>query len=257
MSFRIYFTTSGLVSSSLAKPFFEDGWVASWSLTVANRCFLQIWRKEWETRASFLSRLVSLFSPTISTIRAMISKGIIVVWLHATPCSFCVVSELYHSPYKIPQSSQVDFSYVRPRDNSTDGQNTASFVQYVIVVVLAGGSVFPVVLLIIGYLVVRPIRVALSRLRSLLLVAGESFCSYYCRCPGGKRKMGYVIRSCHPWLRSLVCQPDHCHPRMLVVLETPLHFGWNDWLVVNMQRQVLPRVLGGKSPLLGTYLLIF
>ena len=65
--------------SSLTNPFFEDAtWSigsASWSSTEASRCLLQMWRKEWETRASSLRRFVSLCSPTILMIRAMISKG--------------------------------------------------------------------------------------------------------------------------------------------------------------------------------------
>ena len=49
-SLRIYLTTTGLLFISLTNPFFEDAtWCfasASCSSTVANRCLLQIWRKD-------------------------------------------------------------------------------------------------------------------------------------------------------------------------------------------------------------------
>ena len=70
VSLQIYLTTSDLLLSSLTKSFFEDAtWHlgrASWSSTVANRCLLHIWRKEWDTRASALRRFVSLFSYNIN-----------------------------------------------------------------------------------------------------------------------------------------------------------------------------------------------
>ena len=74
LSLRIYLTTSGLLLSSLTKPLFDE-FAASSSSMVANRCLLQICKKEWETRESSLRRSVSSFSPTISIIRVMISKG--------------------------------------------------------------------------------------------------------------------------------------------------------------------------------------
>ena len=79
VSLRIYLAISGLLPSSLTNPFNEDAmrwfWPTSWSSMVANRCLLQIWWKAWETRVSFLRRSLSSFPPTISMIRAMLSKG--------------------------------------------------------------------------------------------------------------------------------------------------------------------------------------
>ena len=67
VSLRIYLTTFGLLLSNLTNPFFEDAtWhigtvmSASWSSTVANRCLLHIWRKEWETKASSLEEICIL-----------------------------------------------------------------------------------------------------------------------------------------------------------------------------------------------------